>query len=402
MPIYDYQAIDEKGKPISGVLVAGSESELQDNLRATGAWLLKASVRKAKANSGSGRGPQLKRRVLIDFTLQLGILARAGVPLDESLAQLAGDAEDPGLKRVLEMVCLSIRSGVSLHGAMAQFPRTFPDLYLQLIQAGEASGNLPIVLRDLQRYLEWLDELAAETRQATTYPIVVGIAVGLLVAVLFTWVIPQFTALFAKLGVGLPLPTRMVMGISQAFTQWWWALLLAGIFIPLSINLAQKYVPGFRYQFEWFKLGLPIFGVLRRQLALSRFSHNLSILFNSGIPMLTCLEILPTLVANPVVARAVTLAAERVEEGEGVADSFRQHAIFDPLVLRMLAVGESSGQMGESLEQAAQYYDTIIPRAVKRFFSLLEPTLILLMVGIVGLVALAIFLPLLSLGSAIR
>lgn len=402
MPIYDYQAINEKGKPISGVLVAGSESELQDNLRAAGAWLLKASVRKPKANSSSGSGPKLKRRVLIDFTLQLGILARAGVPLDEALTQLAGDAEDPGLKRVLEMICLNIRSGVSLYGAMVQFPRTFPDLYLQLIQAGEASGNLPIVLRDLQRYLEWLDELAAETRQATTYPIVVGIAVGLLVAVLFTWVIPQFTELFAKLGVGLPLPTRLVMGVSQFFTQWWWALLLAGIFLPLSINLAQRYSAGFRYQFEGLKLGLPIFGVLRRQLALSRFSHNLSILFNSGIPMLTCLEILPTLVANPVVARAVTLAAERVEQGEGVADSFRKHAIFDPLVLRMLAVGESSGQMGESLEQAAQYYDTIIPRAVKRFFSLLEPTLILVMVGIVGLVALAIFLPLLSLGSAIR
>lgn len=402
MPSYEYSAVDGGGKTLSGLLVVADEEALRQHLTEHGQWLLSCKERKAKAPRGASGGPKLKRRALIDFTMQLAILTRAGVPLSETLEQLEQDTLDPAFAKVIGAVRFNVSTGVEFSHSLEQFPRTFPQLYVELVKAGEVSGNLPEILLDMQHYLEWSDSLASEARQATTYPAIVGIAIVLLVAVLFTFVVPQFTQLLTTMGVALPLPTRIVMGISDIFSNYWYLLIGVMVVVPGSIIFGARYSTGFAFGWERFKLGLPVFGQLRLRLALSRFSHNLAILFRSGIPMVDCLRMLPALVGNLVVADAINRCADEVAEGAGLAESFARHQVFESLVLRMLAVGESTGDMSGALEQAARYYEEAVPRTIKRFFSVLEPTLILFMVAIVGLVALAIFLPLLSLGSSLQ
>ena len=401
MPTFDYSAVDNSGKQLSGMLVASTEEALRTHLSENGQWLLKAKPRSGKSASVAARGPKLKRRVMIEFTMQLAILVRAGVPLSEALEQLEEDSENPAFSKVIGVIRFNISTGVEFSHSLEQFPNTFSALYVELVRAGEVSGNLPEILADLQHYLEWSDSLVSEARQATTYPAVVGTAIILLVAVLFTFVVPQFTQLLTTMGVVLPLPTRIVMGISDVFSNYWWALVAIGVGVPTSIRMAVRHSPSFAFRWEGFMLALPMFGPLRLRLSLSRFSHNLAILFHSGIPMVDCLRMLPSLVGNLVVAEAIEHCADEVSEGATLAQSFARQQVFEPLVLRMLAVGESTGDMSGALEQAAKYYEDAVPRAIKRFFAVLEPTLILVMVAIVGLVALAIFLPLLSLGASL-
>ncbi len=402
MPAYDYTAIDANGAQIKGVLVADDEPALVRRLREEGAWLLSSSERRVRSrNRQAELGPRLRRRVLIEFTMQLAILVRAGVPLSQALEQLQSDAVDPRLARVIGALRLNVNSGVELSTALAQFPRTFPDLYVELVRAGEQSGNLQTVLFDLQAYLEWVDKLVAQARQATTYPMLVGVAIMILVIILFTFVVPQFINLLQTLNVALPLPTRIVMGISEGLKGGWWLLLAAGVVIPATVHLLNRFSPRFAYGYEQLKLGLPLFGALRRKLALSRFSRNFALLFKSGISVIDCMQMLPGLVGNRVVAGAVQAAGGEIAEGGSVAESFARHDVIEPLVIRMLAVGETTGELSSSLEQAALYYEEEIPRAIQRFFSLLEPTLIIFMVALVGFVALAIMLPLMSLLSAV-
>lgn len=402
MPTFDYTAVDANGTQFKGVLVAEDEPALSRRLKQEGAWLLAARQRRARSASlKSDLGPRLRRRALIEFTMQLAILVRAGVPLSQALEQLQSDAADPRLARVIGTLCQNVNSGVELSAAMGHFPRTFPELYVQLVRAGEQTGNLQTVLFDLQAYLEWLDKLSAQTRQATTYPMIIGIAILLLVLILFTFVVPQFIELLETLNVALPLPTRIVMGVSDGITSWWWLLLSVGVVVPTVLHLLNRYSAAFAYRWEQLKLAMPLFGVLRRKLALSRFSRNFALLFKSGLPVVECVAMLPGLVGNRVVARAVQAAGADISEGASVAESFARHEVIEPLVIRMLAVGETTGELSGSLDQAALYYEEEIPRAITRFFALLEPVLILVMVAIVGFVALAIMLPLMSLLSAV-
>ncbi len=384
------------------MLVVADEEALRQHLSDNGQWLLSCKPRRTRVNRNTQLGPKIKRRALIEFTMQLAILTRAGVPLSEALEQLEQDTLDPAFSRAIGAIRFNVNTGVEFSQSLEQFPRTFPQLYVDLVRSGEVSGNLPAILQDLQHYLEWTDSLVSEARQATTYPAVVGVAIILLVTVLFTFVVPQFTKLLTTLGVELPLPTRLVMSISDLFSNQWHLLLAAVVLVRATIVGAGRWSERFAFGWERFKLALPIFGQLRLRLALSRFSHNLAILFRSGIPMVDCLRMLPSLVGNLVVADAIGRCADEVAEGAGLTQSFSRHQVFEPLVLRMLAVGESTGDMSGALEQAALYYEDAVPRAIKRFFSILEPTLILVMVGIVGLVALAVFLPLLSLGASLQ
>ncbi|MEL0082425.1 MAG: type II secretion system F family protein [Gammaproteobacteria bacterium] len=401
MPSYEYSAVDSSGKKMSGVLVVPDQEALRQHLTENGQWLLASKERKTRVARGASSGPKIKRRALIDFTMQLAILTRAGVPLSETLEQLEQDTLNPDFAKMIGALRFNVSTGVEFSQALEQFPRTFPQLYIELVRAGEISGNLPEILLDMQHYLEWSDSLASDARQATTYPAIIGIAIVLLVAVLFTFVVPQFTQLLTTMGVDLPAPTRVVMGISAIFSDYWHLILLVMVLVPTGIALGKRYSPGFAFNWERLLVALPVFGQLRLRLALSRFSHNLAILFRSGIPMVDCLKMLPALVGNLLVADAISRSAEEVAAGAGLAESFSRHRVFEPLVLRMLAVGESTGDMSGALEQAARYYEEAVPRTIKRFFGVLEPTLILFMVAIVGLVALAIFLPLLSLGASL-
>lgn len=401
MPSYEYSAVDSSGKKMNGVLVVPDQEALRQHLTENGQWLLASKERKTKVARGASSGPKIKRRALIDFTMQLAILTRAGVPLSETLEQLEQDTLNPDFAKMIGALRFNVSTGVEFSQALEQFPRTFPQLYIELVRAGEISGNLPEILLDMQHYLEWSDSLASDARQATTYPAIIGIAIVLLVAVLFTFVVPQFTQLLTTMGVDLPAPTRVVMGISAIFSDYWHLILLVMVLVPTGIALGKRYSPGFAFNWERLLVALPVFGQLRLRLALSRFSHNLAILFRSGIPMVDCLKMLPALVGNLLVADAISRSAEEVAAGAGLAESFSRHRVFEPLVLRMLAVGESTGDMSGALEQAARYYEEAVPRTIKRFFGVLEPTLILFMVAIVGLVALAIFLPLLSLGASL-
>jgi type IV pilus assembly protein PilC len=296
----------------------------------------------------------------------------------------------------------SIESGAQLADALERFPRYFQPGMTNLIRAGESSGALPDAFNELKRYLEWQEQIAADVKQATIYPAVVMFTTIVFVLVLFTFVVPKFVLLLSATKVALPWPTKVVFGLSDFLkSSWWvWSPLLFGV--PLGIQLGCRYSPKFARAWDLFFMRVPVLGPLTHMLWMARFAQNLAVLYRNGVPLVSALKLCQGLVGSRMVGDLVGETARRIEEGETLSGSLRQYPVFPVLLIRMAAIGEKTGQLDHALENVASYYNLLVPQRVKRLFSLMEPAMILILVGIVGFVALAVFLPILTLMSSIK
>ena len=400
MPQYAYRAIDKNSQMMTGVLVADTPNMLERRITELGLWLIEAKEHTPK-KSGSLAKVEVTRRDLVDFFNGLATLVGAGIDIAESLRVIVAETEDDGFQRVLEDVRLNIESGVTFFDSMSAHPEVFSSEICNLIKAGEHSGSLVEACQDISEHLEWVDELMGDVKQATMYPAMIAVAVLGLVFVMFSFVVPQFSVIFDSLNMELPAITKGVVAVGDFMNNFWWAVLAFAGGVFAFFKFVPERVPALAMAIDKFKLTMPVFGPVNQLLVLSRFTHNMALMLKAGVPIVECLSLVAGVVVNRVMATAVANAELAVTEGRKMSEALADHEVVSPMVMRMIVVGEETGRLDSCLEKISERMDDEIPRRIKRLFGVLEPLIIMTLLGIVGLVAAAIFLPLFSLMSGI-
>ncbi len=405
MPDYNYRGVNRTGKRIRGIITAPDIIALESELAKSGSVLIEADEN-AEAKSGDtnisffSRGP--KDRELIDFFITLNSLLKAGVTLLDGLRAVKEEVESSVFNNVVSEIVATIEDGGQFADALAKHPKVFSAHILGVVSAGEVGGKLDEIFEELVRYLEWQVSLKANIKQATIYPITVLVALSALILILFTFVVPRFSELLISLNIPLPFPTRMVMSISDFFVVAWWVLLLVGVITAVSLRYMRRYWGRFTLAFDTFKLKIMVFGELNRMLTVSKFAFNFSTLFEAGVPILQSLDLCKHLVGNKVMENALEEAKEDIKAGMQLNESLRKHEIIPKKTLLMITVGEMSGDLGGALGNVANYYTEEVPRRIKKVFSIMEPLVMLTLIGIVGFTAAAVILPILSMFGAMK
>ncbi len=388
----------ENGRFVTEVRDAAGSPAAPLSGRGAGVWASETPDTRPLAPGHAPRA-RISRAKMIGFFVEMSLLLKARITLPKALDRLAEDFRSEGLGAVVCRLSEDVNSGVSLHQAMEAQPRVFSAQIVSMVQAGEVSGRLPEVFASLTAYLQWLDELASDIRQALVYPLVVTAATLALVVGLFTLVVPRFVELLQGLSLETPLLTRAVMALSGAMVRGWPAFLALAVGMPLAIRLA-RHSERFACACDRALLRLPVFGSLMAMFAFSRLTHNLGMLYRAGIPLLRGLEICRDLVGNRAIARALDEVRQGVSEGAPLSRCLREHDFFPATLVTMIASGETSGSLDFSLQSVSDYYSTIIPRRIKMIFAIVNPLVMLFLIGTVGAVALAVVLPILQLWQA--
>lgn len=406
MPVYAYRATDDSGKTVKGTLAAESEEDLESRLEKSNLYLISASESASRAPSGDSRGAgggsrklvraRIKRQDLISFTVHLSTVIGAGVPILQGLDDMIEETENPRFREVIRGIRQSMEEGKSISEAFAEYPDIFNELYIAILRSGESTGRLDEVLKEIVKFLEWHSELMGTIKQATTYPVMVLVAVTGLIGLMFTFVLPRFLGIFDSFNIPLPLPTRIVIAISGFFQNYWWLMLAAIVGGVIGLRAANKTAGG-RMALDRIKLKIPVFGELIRKIALSRFAHYLATLFGAGVNILNALEVVERVVGNAVLAEVVRRARIQVGTGQNIAGALRESGQFPSMVVRMVTIGETTGNLEETLQRVADYYDREVPQTMKRLFTVLESGIIVVMGVVILFVVLSIVLPMLSL-----
>ena len=402
MQVFHYEAVNETGAPKSGLMSARDEAGLEKKLLESGWWLISARVKStiSKLESAQARGGLMghaSRRSLIDFFTIMSFQSRVGVPIIQGLEVASQECEDEKFKKVIMQVKELIESGSLFCEAIQRFPKVFSPQFANIIRAGETSSRLPETFMDLKEYVEWVDQIMADVRQASLYPAIISCVVGGFVLLLFSYVVPKFEMLLEQVGTELPTITQVVFAISEGVKSTWWiwgGLMFFGI---VGTRFGRRYSKRFDYGMDWLKLRIPIFGEMNLMLSISRFSHNLAILQRSGIAILTSFKHCEQLVGNRVVETALVRVRLNIEAGQTISQAMKREAVFPSMLLRMVIMGENTGNLDNALDAVCDYYNVVIPRRIKKIFGIMEPALIVFLVAVVGLVAVAVFLPLLTL-----
>jgi general secretion pathway protein F len=423
MPVYSYKGFDTRGKAVSGVKDADNLRALRANLKRDGVLITEAkeaSLRAAAAGRAAGEAAGVSLLALINpvaamrywrdretadgaavavITRQMGTLLKAGVPLSESLGALVDQVERPGLKRVLADVKTQVNEGSSLGDAMARHPKVFQDLYVNMIRAGEASGNLDAVMFRLADFLEAQNKLRAKVISALFYPIVMTVIGAGIMTILMVSVVPKVTAIFADTGKALPWNTQLLITISDTVSSWKGFVLLGMILVGIQFFRRWKRTPKGRAAVDKAILKMWVVGPLARQIAITRFAKTLSTMLSSGVPLLRALEIVKSILGNLVLQQVIEDARASIQEGESIAAPLKRSGEFPPIVTHMIAVGERSGQLEQMLEEVAHAYDLEIDLKMGRLTTLLEPVMILLMGGSVAFVVFSILMPIMEMNE---
>lgn len=390
---YAYRAIDRDGNGVAGTLAAVDEQSLAEKLQTIGYWLVEAKTCKPEDVREVSR---VKRADLAELFSNLAVLLDAGLSIVSAMRTLEAESEDEGLKRVLTDVRLNVETGTSLGEALARHPKIFDEQIRNTIAAGEYGGNLAESLREIARYLEWLGRLLADVKQASTYPIVVLCVLVAFMMLLFGFVVPKFAAILTELGLELPLVTKIVIGIG-GFAQHYGLFTLAGLGLAFGgFRLALRRLPPLAFAFDRLKLRLPVFGKLNQMICLSRLTHQLGLLLKSGVPITDALALCQHSLGNRVYGELVGASLSVVLSGGVLSTAFREQADIPGMLVRMIAVGEETGRMEQSLGHVSHHLDEEIPRRIKKLFGIIEPLVMLTLISLVGTVAMAIFLPLMS------
>lgn len=408
MAVFAYRGVSAAGKNLRGFVDADSQASARSKLRRDGIFpteIQASDAEGAETRERAGAGPARFTRAvsgtdLAVATRQLATLIGAAVPLVEALGALTDQVENQRLKAAIGGVRDRVNEGASLADALAS-AGPFSDLYVNLVRAGEASGALDVVLGRLADYLENQVRTRNRVLGIVLYPVIV-LAVALAVAIaLVTFVLPKIATLLEDLGTELPWITRAIIGASDFLTTWWWLLALLVAAAAVSLRGVARTERG-RYALDGLKLRAPYFGKLARTVAIARWARTLATLLAGGIPIVRALETAGRVAGNAVIAEAVDRARESITGGASIAGPLRASGQFPPLVTHMVAVGERSGELESMLAKVADTYDEQVETAVTRFTAVLQPVLILFMVGIVAVIILAVLLPLMDLTTSMQ
>ncbi|MFA5287428.1 MAG: type II secretion system F family protein [Candidatus Omnitrophota bacterium] len=394
MTKYNYTVKDKDGYTLNGSLDANSESEAAEALHKKELIVIlveEAKEKIAKSNLNS-KGKKIKLDDLVIFTRQLATMIDSGIPLVHALNILSEQVENPDLRGVVVVVRKDIEAGMSFCDALAKHPKVFSELFINMARAGESSGMLDDILDRLATYLEKSAALSRKIGSSLVYPAVVVSMAFIITAVLLLKVVPTFKGIFDTLGGQLPLPTRVLIFISDLFRQYFLflAILLAG-----AIFLFKKYISTEKghYNFDKAKLKVPVLGELFRKLSVAKFSRTFSTLVKSGVSVLSALDIVSKTSGNKVVEEAVLSCSKAVRDGEPIAQPLLKSGVFPPMVCRMISVGEQTGQLEKMLTKIADFYDEQVDSATSALTSMIEPLVIAFLGIVVGGIVISLFLP---------
>ena len=399
MPLYEYTARNSTGQIQKGQLEAQSPEEVNAHLRKNRMMLV--SVRQAPKAIRLGGKARIKTRDIVIFTRQFATMINAGLPLVQSLTILPQQTENKALKEVTKAVVYDVESGNTLADAFAKHPKAFSDLYVNMVAAGEAGGILDTILLRLATFLEKSDALIRKVKSAMIYPGVILTVAAAAVATLLIFVIPTFQSMFASVNMELPLPTRIVIGLSQLLINYWWAILAA---IGLTIFGIKRYyaTPVGRKNIDSMMLRAPVLGDLLRKSAVSRFTRTLGTLISSGVSILDGLEITAKTAGNRVIHDAVMESRASIAGGETIAAPLEKSQVFPPMVISMISVGEQTGGLDEMLSKIADFYDEEVDAAVSGLLAMMEPLMIVFLGVVVGGMVVAMYLPIFDMINAVQ
>ena len=389
---FQYKVRDRAGNVTSGSLVADSESLVLARLREQGLTPLDVKRQKRGVGQIEIGGKKVKLKQIAVFSRQFATMVNSGLPILRGLSILAEQTENKELARVLGEARLDVEQGSSLSGALSKHDHVFNNLYISMVRAGETGGSLDSTLVRLAEMIEREVQLRGKIKSAMTYPVAVVALVLLIMSAMLLFVVPQFESIYASLDAKLPMPTRSLLFLSDVFKTYWFMFVGAVLVGRFFFRRWKKTERG-REVVDSLKLRAPVFGSLFHRTALSRFSSTLAMLLRSGVPILQALEIVSDTVSNKVIGKAITDVQLSVRDGESIAKPLTKHAVFPPMVIQMIAVGEETGQVDTMLEKIAQFYDQEVEAAVDALTSLIEPILIAVIGGCVGAAVVALYLP---------
>lgn len=401
MTTFKYAAKKPTGQTVEGTISADDKNQAVAELRKQNLVVLKLEQQAAR-NASKGmrlsffsKSPKVDSNELVLFTRQLATMVGAGLALLESIEVLGTQAETPGLRQVCEKLSSELRSGSDLSSAMETCPRAFVPLYVSMVRAGEASGQMDVILERLADYLEASQALRREIKAAMTYPVISLVLVIGITAFLMLGVVPTFRQVFEGLGTKLPALTEFTLNTSAWLKNNWYYVVGGSVGSFFAFGVLKR-TPRGELLWHHFTLRAPIFGPICRKIALARFSRTFATLIRSGVPIMATLDIVSATAGNRVVSNTVDAAKESVRNGQLLSDPLGQSKVFPPMVTRMIAIGERTGALETLLEKIAEFYDAQVKAAIKSLTSLIEPLLITFMGVIVGGVVLSVFLPILE------
>lgn len=410
MPAYAYKALDSRGRSCSGTRDAESPRGLRGLLRKEGIFvteLHETHLEPAASGNALRREVEWKRffdrvqpRDVAVLTRQLATLLRAGIPLAEALQALLEQNTSPLLGRVLAVVRTRVNEGTSLAEALSVHGEVFPELYVSMVRAGEAAGNLEQVLLRLADFMDAQVRLRGKVAGALTYPAVLLGVASMAIFMLMKVVVPKVTAIFADVGQALPWYTRFLVATSELVSGYWWLLAVLGV-VAWRLFARWRRTPKGRARWDRWVLGFWLVGPLARMVAISRFSRTLGTMLGAGVPLLQSLEIVKAILGNRVLMDVVDQAREAIREGESIAEPLARSREFPAVVTRMIAVGERSGQLESMLATVADAYETEIDLKLGRLTTVLGPLMIVVMGGMIGFIVFAIFMPIFQMNDLI-
>jgi type IV pilus assembly protein PilC len=398
MPSFTYTARAANGELKTATVDASTKEDVVAQLRRQRLTVVKVDeeAKKAKAKGGS-----IKMRDIVIFTRQFSTMINSGLPLVQALDILAKQSENPTLQSVTRAVVFDVESGHTVADALSKHPRAFSDLYVNMVAAGEAGGILDTILMRLATFMEKNDALIRKVKGAMIYPSVIMVVAFGAVVILLVFVIPVFQSMFASVGLALPLPTRIVIGLS-AFLRGYWYMIVGGI--AAFYFLLKKYysTPNGKLNIDKFMLAVPVLGDVLRKSAVSRFTRTLGTLISSGVSILDGLEITAKTAGNRVIQDAIMASRASIAGGDTIAAPLQKSEVFPPMVISMIAVGESTGGLDEMLSKIADFYDEEVDAAVSGLLSMLEPLMIVWLGVVVGGMVVAMYLPIFDMINAVQ
>jgi type IV pilus assembly protein PilC len=391
VPTFNYKAIDQTGHTAQGQIDAINEVDLELRLGRIGLDLI--TFRPAQKSLALFSNKKISLKELVMFCFQLEQLTSAGVPLLEGLSDLRDSTPNPHMQKVIAALVSEVEGGKMLSQALAEHPGVFNHVFVSLVRAGEQTGKLPEVFDNLADTLKWQDELISQTKRLLAYPLFVLFVVLGAVAFLMVYLVPQMVSFLRNMGQELPLETRVLIFISDAFLNYWWLIFSLPVVVFVALAIAVKKSADARYRFDYFKLNLPVMGEILQKIILARFARYFALMYQTGIPILDAIKTCEEIVANRVVADALNRAHQQINAGDSMSESFQNAGLFPPLVVRMIKVGENTGALDKSLLKISYFYDRDVNESVDKMLKLLEPALTVVLGGILAFIMFSVLGP---------
>ncbi|MAV91181.1 MAG: type II secretion system protein GspF [Bdellovibrionaceae bacterium] len=403
MPVFEYKGLNKQGRNTKGVVDADSLRAAKTKLKRDGVFVTDIKDKTKSAKKAKGTGAVQTGRVSIDdlsmMTRQLATLIKANIPLVDSLAAVSEQVENETLATIMAEMRNFVNEGGAFYKGLLKYPKIFDTIYVSMVEAGEMSGSLDVILIRLAEFKESQSDMNARVKSALFYPVMMLVVTILVLGILFVFVIPKITEVFESTPeLKMPWYSEIVIAISGFMVNYWMVILGSMVGITL-LFLNWKRTPAGRAQWDQIFLQLPVVGKLGRIIAVSRFTRTLSTLLNGGVPMLTAMSIVRNVVDNETIAKAIDVARENISEGESIAGPLKKSGQFPPIVIHMINIGEKTGELENMLTQVSDAYDFQVKNAVDGLTSLLAPVMIIVMGCVIGIIVFAVMVPMFELSS---